>query len=103
MGRRWFSLIPLSIITVMATTAIAGEFLTRTPLPDPLANRCGRHSGSREAKPSVGLIMGRDLLTHDYGARVSLLVAVLALLVGSGMENRSGTHCWLLWDNLDAW
>jgi ABC-type antimicrobial peptide transport system permease subunit len=28
MGRRWFLLIPLSIITVMITTAVLAEFLT---------------------------------------------------------------------------
>ncbi len=28
MGRRWFLLIPLSIITVMVTTAMLAEFLT---------------------------------------------------------------------------
>ena len=30
MGRRWFLLIPLSIITVMVTIALLAEFLTPT-------------------------------------------------------------------------
>jgi len=41
--------------------------------------------------------MGRDLLTRMiYGARISLVVAMLALLVAAALAPL-WTHCWLLW------
>ena len=89
-GRRWFLLIPLSIITVMITTAVLAEFLTPYSSTEiSLANRLRPPFWEKGGSLSHLLgtdPMGRDLLTRMiYGARVSLVVAMLALLVGGGM------------------
>jgi peptide/nickel transport system permease protein len=90
MGRRWFLLIPLSIITVMVTTAVLAEFLTPYSSTEiSLANRLRPpfwEKGGSLSHPLGTDPMGRDLLTRMiYGARVSLVVAMLALLVGGGI------------------
>jgi peptide/nickel transport system permease protein len=89
-GRRWFLLIPLAIITVMVITAVLAEFLTPySPTEISLANRLRPpfwENGGSLSHPLGTDPMGRDLLTRMiYGARVSLLVAVLALLAGGGI------------------
>jgi peptide/nickel transport system permease protein len=89
-GRRWFLLIPLAIITVMVITAVLAESLTPySPTEISLANRLRPpfwEKGGSLSHPLGTDPMGRDLLTRMiYGARVSLLVAVLALLAGGGI------------------
>lgn len=87
---RWFLLIPLTIITVMVATAVLAEWLTpysatEISLPDRLRPPFWEAGGSL-AHPLGTDPMGRDLLTRMiYGARVSLMVAALALLVGGGI------------------
>jgi peptide/nickel transport system permease protein len=90
LGRRWFLLVPLTIITMMVSTATLAEFLTPySPTEIALANRLRPpfwEIGGSLTHPLGTDPMGRDLLTRMiYGARVSLLVAVLALLVGGGI------------------
>jgi len=86
----WFLLIPLAIITVMVATAVLAEWLTPySPTEISLSNRLRPpfwENGGSLAHPLGTDPMGRDLLTRMiYGARVSLLVAALALLVGGGI------------------
>jgi peptide/nickel transport system permease protein len=106
-GRRWFLLIPLSIITVMVATAVLAEFLTpysstEISLPDrlrpPIREKGGRMTHTQGTDP-----MGRDLLTRMiYGARVSLLVAALALLVGGGIGAALGMMAGFYGGRFDA-
>jgi peptide/nickel transport system permease protein len=89
-GRRWFLLIPLTIITLMVTTALLAEFLTPYSSTEiSLANRLRPpfwEKGGSLSHPLGTDPMGRDLLTRMiYGARVSLVVALMALLVGGGI------------------
>src|SRR5687767_10821873 len=89
-SRRWFLLLPLTIITVMVATAVFAEFLTPYSATDiSLSDRLRPpfwEKGGSLAHPLGTDPMGRDLLTRMiYGARVSLLVAMLALLVGGGI------------------
>jgi peptide/nickel transport system permease protein len=107
MGRRWFLLIPLSIITVMATTAVLAEFLTPYSSTEiSLANRLRPpfwEQGGSLSHPLGTDPMGRDLLTRMiYGARVSLLVAMLALLVGGGVGAALGLMAGYYGGRLDA-
>jgi peptide/nickel transport system permease protein len=106
-GRRWFLLIPLSIITVMVITAVLAEFLTPYSSTEiSLANRLRPpfwEKGGSLSHPLGTDPMGRDLLTRMiYGARVSLVVAVLALLVGGGMGAALGLIAGYYGGRLDA-
>jgi peptide/nickel transport system permease protein len=106
-GRRWFLLMPLAIITVMVATAVLAEFLTPySPTEISLANRLRPpfwEKGGSLSHPLGTDPMGRDLLTRMiYGARVSLVVAVLALLVGGGMGAALGLIAGYYGGRLDA-
>jgi peptide/nickel transport system permease protein len=107
MGRRWFLLIPLSIITMMITTAVLAEFLTPYSSTEiSLANRLRPpfwEKGGHLSYPLGTDPMGRDLLTRMiYGARVSLVVAMLALLVGGGIGAALGLMAGYYGGRLDA-
>jgi len=107
MGRRWFLLIPLSIITVMITTAVLAEFLTPYSSTEiSLANRLRPpfwEQGGSLSHPLGTDPMGRDLLTRMiYGARISLVVAMLALLVGGGIGAALGLIAGYYGGRLDA-
>jgi peptide/nickel transport system permease protein len=106
-GRRWFLLVPLSIITVMITTAVLADFLTSySPTEISLANRLRPpfwEKGGSLTHPLGTDPMGRDLLTRMiYGARVSLVVAMLALLVGGGIGAALGIVAGYHGGRLDA-
>jgi peptide/nickel transport system permease protein len=106
-GRRWFLLIPLTIITVMVMTAVLAEFLTPySPTEISLANRLRPpfwEKGGSLAHPLGTDPMGRDLLTRMiYGARVSLVVAMLALVVGGGIGAALGIIAGYYGGRLDA-
>jgi peptide/nickel transport system permease protein len=106
-GRRWFLLIPLTIITVMVMTAVLAEFLTSySPTEISLANRLRPpfwEKGGSLAHPLGTDPMGRDLLTRMiYGARVSLVVAMLALVVGGGIGAALGIIAGYYGGRLDA-
>jgi peptide/nickel transport system permease protein len=106
-GRRWFLLIPLSIITVMVITAVLAEFLTPYSSTEiSLANRLRPpfwEKGGSLSHPLGTDPMGRDLLTRMiYGARVSLVVAMLALLVGGGLGAALGLIAGYYGGRLDA-
>jgi peptide/nickel transport system permease protein len=106
-GRRWFLLIPLTIITLMVTTALLAEFLTPYSATEiSLANRLRPPFWERGGSLSHPLgtdPMGRDLLTRMiYGARVSLVVALLALLVGGGIGATLGLVAGYYGGRLDA-
>jgi peptide/nickel transport system permease protein len=106
-GRRWFLLIPLALITVMVTTAILAEWLTPySPTDISLADRLRPpfwEKGGSLAHPLGTDPMGRDLLTRMiYGARVSLVVAILALFVGGGIGAALGLIAGYYGGRLDA-
>ena len=106
-GRRWFLLIPLSIITVMIITAVLAEFLTPYSSTEiSLANRLRPpfwEQGGSLSHPLGTDPMGRDLLTRMiYGTRVSLVVAMLALLVGGGIGAALGLMAGYYGGRLDA-
>jgi peptide/nickel transport system permease protein len=106
-SRRWFLLVPLAIITVMVATAVLADFLTpysstEISLSDRLRPPFWEERGSL-AHPLGTDPMGRDLLTRMiYGARVSLLVALLALLVGGGIGAALGLIAGYYGGRLDA-
>jgi peptide/nickel transport system permease protein len=107
LGRRWFLLIPLTIITAIVATAVLAEWLTSySPTEISLANRLRPpfwEKGGSLAHPLGTDPMGRDLLTRMiYGARVSLVVAVLALLVGGGVGAALGLIAGYHGGRLDA-
>ena len=106
-GRRWFLLIPLSVLTVIVFAAALAEFLTPYSATEiSLANRLRPpfwEEGGSLSHPLGTDPMGRDLLTRMiYGARVSLVVAVLALLVGGGMGAALGLIAGYYGGRLDA-
>ena len=106
-SRRWFLLLPLMILMVMVTTAILADFLTPySPTEISLANRLRPpfwEKGGGLEHPLGTDPMGRDLLTRMiYGARVSLVVAVLALLVGGGIGAALGLIAGYYGGRLDA-
>jgi len=83
-------MIPLAIITCMVLTAIFANVLTPYSATDiSLSERLRPpfwEKGGSLAHPLGTDPMGRDLLTRMiYGARVSLLVGCLGLLVGGGV------------------
>jgi peptide/nickel transport system permease protein len=107
MGRRWFLLLPLSTITLMVITAVLAEFLTPYSSTEiSLANRLRPpfwEQGGSIRHPLGTDPMGRDLLTRMiYGARVSLVVAMLALLVGGGIGAALGLMAGYYGGRLDA-
>jgi peptide/nickel transport system permease protein len=107
MGQRWFLLIPIAIITVMVATAMLAEFLTPYSATEiALVNRLRPpfwEQGGSLSHPLGTDPMGRDLLTRMiYGARVSLVVAVLALLVGGGIGAALGLIAGYYGGRLDA-
>ena len=89
-GQRRMPILPLVIITCIVLTAILADFLTPySPVDISLSDRLRppfwQERGSL-AHPLGTDPMGRDLLTRMiYGARVSLLVAILSLLAGGGV------------------
>jgi peptide/nickel transport system permease protein len=106
-GRRWFLLIPLTIITVMVMTAVLADLLTPySPTEISLANRLRPpfwERGGSLAHPLGTDPMGRDLLTRMiYGARISLVVAMLALVVGGGIGAALGIIAGYYGGRLDA-
>jgi peptide/nickel transport system permease protein len=106
-SRRWFLLIPLAIITVMVATAVLADFLTPYSATEiSLSSRLRPpfwERGGSLAHPLGTDPMGRDLLTRMiYGARVSLVVAVLALLVGGGVGAALGLIAGYYGGRLDA-
>jgi peptide/nickel transport system permease protein len=106
-GRRWVLLIPLTTITLMVTTALLAEFLTPYSATEiSLANRLRPpfwEEGGSLAHPLGTDPMGRDLLTRMiYGARVSLAVALLALLAGGGIGAGLGIVAGYYGGRLDA-
>jgi len=106
-SRRWFLLIPLTIITLMVATAVFADFLTPYSATDiSLSDRLRPpfwEQGGSLAHPLGTDPMGRDLLTRMiYGARVSLLVAVLALLAGGGVGAPLGLIAGYYGGRLDA-
>src|SRR5919202_285082 len=82
--------VPLGIIIALVLTALLANVLTpyspvNISLPDRLKPPFWEQGGSL-AHPLGTDPMGRDLLTRlIYGARVSLLVGLLGLLVGGGV------------------
>jgi len=89
-AHRRVPIIPIVIISLLVLTAVLADFLTPySPVDISLANRLRppfwEDRGSL-AHPLGTDPMGRDLLTRMiYGARVSLVVAILGLLVGGGV------------------
>jgi peptide/nickel transport system permease protein len=83
-------IIPLLIITLMVTTALLADVLTPySPTDISLSERLIPpfwEKGGSLAHPLGTDPMGRDLLTRMiFGARVSLMVAMLSLIVGGGL------------------
>jgi peptide/nickel transport system permease protein len=105
--RRRTPIIPLVIIGVMVLTAVFADFLSSySPTEISLSSRLRppfwEERGSL-AYPLGTDPMGRDLLTRMiYGARVSLLVAVLSLIVGGGIGAVVGLVAGYYGGRLDA-
>jgi peptide/nickel transport system permease protein len=105
--RRRTPIIPLVIIGGMMLTAVFADFLTSySPTEISLSTRLRppfwEERGSL-AYPLGTDPMGRDLLTRMiYGARVSLLVAVLSLIVGGGIGAALGLISGYYGRRLDA-
>jgi peptide/nickel transport system permease protein len=105
--RRRTPIIPLIIIGVMVLTAVFADFLSSySPTEISLSSRLRppfwEERGSL-AYPLGTDPMGRDLLTRMiYGARVSLLVAVLSLIVGGGIGAAVGLVAGYYGGRLDA-
>jgi len=105
--RRRTPIIPLVIIGGMMLTSVFADFLTSYPpteisLSTRLRPPFWEERGSL-AYPLGTDPMGRDLLTRMiYGARVSLLVAVLSLIVGGGIGAALGLISGYYGGRLDA-
>jgi peptide/nickel transport system permease protein len=105
--RRRTPIIPLVIIGVMVLTAVFADFLSSySPTEISLSTRLRppfwEERGSL-AYPLGTDPMGRDLLTRMiHGARVSLLVAVLSLIVGGGIGAAVGLIAGFYGGRLDA-
>jgi peptide/nickel transport system permease protein len=105
--RRRTPIIPLTIIGVMVMTAVFADFLTAySPTEISLSTRL-RPPFWQERGSLYYLLgtdpMGRDLLTRMiYGARISLLVAVLSLIVGGGIGAALGLIAGYYGGRLDA-
>jgi peptide/nickel transport system permease protein len=105
--RRRTPIIPLTIIGVMVMTAVFADFLTAySPTEISLSTRLRppfwQERGSLDYLLGTDP-MGRDLLTRMiYGARISLLVAVLSLIVGGGIGAALGLIAGYYGGRLDA-
>jgi peptide/nickel transport system permease protein len=89
-GLKRVPVLPLAIITLVALTALLANLLTPySPIDISLSERLKPpfwEKGGSLAHPLGTDPMGRDLLTRMiYGARVSLVVGLLGLLVGGGV------------------
>jgi len=99
--------VPLGIIILLVLTALLANVLTsyspvNIVLPDRLRPPFWEQGGSL-AHPLGTDPMGRDLLTRlIYGARISLLVGVLGLLVGGGVGAALGLIAGYAGGRLDA-
>jgi len=98
---------PLGIIIILVLTALLANVLTpyspvNISLPDRLRPPFWEQGGSL-AHPLGTDPMGRDLLTRlIYGARISLLVGFLGLLVGGGVGAALGLIAGYAGGRLDA-
>jgi peptide/nickel transport system permease protein len=100
-------LIPLAIITLIVLTALLANVLTPySPTDISLSKRLKPpfwEQGGSLAHPLGTDPMGRDLLTRMiYGARVSLVVGFLGLLVGGGVGAALGLIAGYAGGRLDA-
>jgi peptide/nickel transport system permease protein len=100
-------LIPLAIITLIVLTALLANVLTPySPTDISLSKRLKPpfwEKGGSLAHPLGTDPMGRDLLTRMiYGARVSLVVGFLGLLVGGGVGAALGLIAGYAGGRLDA-
>jgi len=99
--------VPLGLIILLVLTALLANVLTpyspvNIALPDRLRPPFWEQGGSL-AHPLGTDPMGRDLLTRlIYGARISLLVGVLGLLVGGGVGAALGLIAGYAGGRLDA-
>jgi len=99
--------VPLGIIVILVLTALLANVLTpyspvNIALPDRLRPPFWEQGGSL-AHPLGTDPMGRDLLTRlIYGARISLLVGFLGLLVGGGVGAALGLIAGYAGGRLDA-
>src|SRR5215475_6723947 len=99
--------VPLAIIILMVLTAVLADVVTpyspvNISLPDRLRLPFWEQGGSL-AHPLGTDPMGRDLLTRlIYGARISLLVGFLGLLVGGGVGAALGLIAGYAGGRLDA-
>ena len=89
-GLRRLPIIPLAIITIVVLTALLANVLTPySPTDISLSQRLKPpfwEKGGSLSYPLGTDPMGRDLLTRMiYGARISLVVGFLGLLVGGGV------------------
>jgi peptide/nickel transport system permease protein len=105
--RRRTPIIPLAIIGMMVLTAVFADFLSSySPTEISLSTRLRPPFWEERGSLSYPLgtdPMGRDLLTRMiYGARVSLLVAVLSLIVGGGIGAAVGLIAGYYGGRLDA-
>ncbi len=99
--------VPLGIIIILVLTALLANVLTpyspvNISLPERLRPPCWEQGGSL-THPLGTDPMGRDLLTRlIYGARISLLVGFLGLLVGGGVGAALGLIAGYAGGRLDA-
>src|SRR6266850_3803977 len=102
----WVSFVIIAVMVLVAVLAplIAPHSPTEQSLPDKLLPPAWEAGGS--TKHLLGTdVLGRDLLSRlFYGARVSLIVAAVALLAGGGIgliarseERRVGKECRSRW------
>src|SRR5262249_57452924 len=86
-GIRWGSFVIIAVLILVAVLAplIAPHSPTQQSLPDMLLPPAWEAGGS--TKHLLGTdVLGRDVLSRlVYGARVSLIVAAVALLAGGGI------------------
>ena len=106
-GRRRTPVIPCVIITSIVLTAALANLLTSySPTDISLSNRLHPpfwEKGGSLAHPLGTDPMGRDLLTRMiFGARVSLMIAILSLLVGGGIGAILGLIAGYYGGRLDA-
>ncbi len=106
-GSRRTPAIPLTIIAVMVIIAVSADLLTSySPTDISLSERLRPpfwEKGGSLSHPLGTDPMGRDLVTRMiFGARVSLLVALLSLLVGGGIGAALGLVAGYYGGRLDA-
>src|SRR5262245_41465458 len=83
----WVSLVIITVLVLVALAAplIAPHSATEQSLPDKLLPPAWEAGGSRNHLLGTD-VLGRDVLSRlIYGARVSLIVAAVALLAGGGI------------------